>query len=57
MVERKLLGTKTGRGFYKKEGDQILTLDIDYHAVPASNASPSFPRSKWSRTSKAFPNG
>jgi 3-hydroxyacyl-CoA dehydrogenase len=29
MVERKMLGAKTGHGFYKKEGDQILTLDLD----------------------------
>lgn len=29
MIDRKMLGAKTGRGFYKKEGDQILTLDID----------------------------
>jgi len=28
MVDRKLLGTKTGGGFYRKDGDQILTLDI-----------------------------
>ena len=27
MLDRKLLGTKTGGGFYRKEGDQILTLD------------------------------
>lgn len=29
MLERKMLGAKTGRGFYKKEGDSILTLDLD----------------------------
>src|SRR5437667_9668037 len=28
MIERKMLGAKTGRGFYKKEGDEILTLDM-----------------------------
>jgi 3-hydroxyacyl-CoA dehydrogenase len=28
MLNRKILGAKTGRGFYKKEGDQILTLDV-----------------------------
>src|SRR5262249_8185110 len=28
MLARKLLGTKTGGGFYRKEGDQILTLDL-----------------------------
>jgi len=27
MLERKMLGSKTGGGFYKKEGDQILVLD------------------------------
>src|SRR5262245_24973523 len=29
MLDLKLLGSKTGRGFYKKDGDQILTLDLD----------------------------
>jgi len=29
MVERKMLGTKTGQGFYKKQGDSILTLDLN----------------------------
>ena len=29
MVEKKLLGTKTGAGFYKKDGDEILTLDLN----------------------------
>jgi 3-hydroxyacyl-CoA dehydrogenase len=28
MLNRKMLGAKTGRGFYMKEGDQILTLDL-----------------------------
>ena len=28
MLVRKMLGTKAGRGFYRKEGDQILTLDL-----------------------------
>src|SRR5262249_35446606 len=28
MVEHKMLGAKTGRGFYKKDGEQILVLDI-----------------------------
>jgi 3-hydroxyacyl-CoA dehydrogenase len=28
MLNRKILGAKTGRGFYKKEGDQILALDL-----------------------------
>jgi 3-hydroxyacyl-CoA dehydrogenase len=42
MLNRKMLGTKTGRGFYKKEGDQILTLDLqtmDY----GPQRKPSFP--------------
>src|SRR5438093_1419799 len=29
MAERKMLGAKTGRGFFRKEGDDILVLDID----------------------------
>ena len=29
MLSRNMLGAKTGRGFYKKEGDQILTLDTE----------------------------
>ena len=29
MLDRKMLGAKTGHGFYKKEGDQILTLDLE----------------------------
>ena len=29
MLERKMLGVKTKGGFYKKEGDAILTLDLD----------------------------
>src|SRR3989449_329564 len=29
MLDRKMLGAKTGRGFYKKEGDEILTLDLE----------------------------
>jgi 3-hydroxyacyl-CoA dehydrogenase len=28
MLDRKMLGGKTKRGFYKKEGDQILVLDL-----------------------------
>jgi len=28
MLDKKLLGIKTGGGFYKKEGDEILTLDL-----------------------------
>jgi 3-hydroxyacyl-CoA dehydrogenase len=42
MLNRKILGAKTGRGFYKKEGDQILTLDLqtmDYRP----QRKPSFP--------------
>jgi 3-hydroxyacyl-CoA dehydrogenase len=29
MMENKWLGSKTGQGFYKKEGKEILTLDLD----------------------------
>src|SRR5215510_6660356 len=29
MLERKMLGTKSGQGFYKKQGDEILTLDLE----------------------------
>lgn len=29
MLDRKMLGAKTGRGFYEKKGDEILTLDIE----------------------------
>src|SRR5690606_2832984 len=29
MVENKWLGSKTGQGFYKKEGKEILSLDLD----------------------------
>lgn len=29
MIERKMLGAKTGRGFYMKDGDAILSLDLD----------------------------
>ncbi|MDY7395261.1 3-hydroxyacyl-CoA dehydrogenase NAD-binding domain-containing protein [Aureibaculum sp. 2210JD6-5] len=29
MMENNMLGSKTGKGFYKKEGKEILTLDLD----------------------------
>jgi len=29
MMENKWLGSKTGQGFYKKEGKEILTLDLN----------------------------
>jgi len=29
MLDRKMLGAKTKRGFYKKDGDEILVLDLD----------------------------
>jgi 3-hydroxyacyl-CoA dehydrogenase len=29
MLERKMLGAKTGGGFYKKQGDEISTLDLE----------------------------
>ncbi|PYR90622.1 MAG: 3-hydroxyacyl-CoA dehydrogenase [Acidobacteria bacterium] len=42
MAERNMLGAKTGLGFYKKEGDDILALDIDLLQYrPRRN--PSFP--------------
>src|SRR5207249_4078399 len=28
MLDRKMLGAKTGHGFYRKDGEQILTLDL-----------------------------
>jgi 3-hydroxyacyl-CoA dehydrogenase len=42
MLNRKMYGLKTGGGFYKKQGDQILTLDLqtlDYRP----QRKPSFP--------------
>ena len=35
LLESKSLGQKTGAGFYKKEGKQILALDFESHGVPA----------------------
>ena len=29
MLENKMLGAKTGRGFYKKQDEEILTLDLE----------------------------
>ncbi len=29
MMENKWLGSKTGQGFYKKEGKEIFSLDLD----------------------------
>ena len=40
MMEKKWLGSKTGQGFYKKEGKEILTLDLDtleYRAAKKAN--------------------
>ena len=40
MMENKWLGSKTGQGFYKKEGKEILTLDLDtleYRAAKKAN--------------------
>jgi 3-hydroxyacyl-CoA dehydrogenase len=40
MLDRKMLGAKSGRGFYKKDGDEILTLDLetmDYRAQRRPN--------------------
>lgn len=40
MTENKWLGSKTGSGFYKKEGKEILTLDLDTMQYrPAKKAS------------------
>jgi len=40
MTENKWLGTKTGSGFYKKEGKEILTLDLEtMHYRPSKKAS------------------
>jgi 3-hydroxyacyl-CoA dehydrogenase len=36
MMENKWLGSKTGQGFYKKEGKDILTLDLDTLAYRAN---------------------
>lgn len=40
MVDNKWLGSKTGQGFYKKEGKEILSLDLntlEYRASKKSN--------------------
>src|SRR5690606_18424715 len=40
MVENKWLGSKTGQGFYKKEGKEILELDLntfEYKATKKAN--------------------
>src|SRR5215471_7157604 len=42
MLLRKMLGTKAGRGFYRKEGDQILTLDLATMEYRAQR-KPNFP--------------
>ncbi len=42
MLERKMLGGKTKGGFYKKDGDEILTLDIASMKYRAQQ-KPSFP--------------
>lgn len=40
MMENKWLGSKTGQGFYKKEGKDILSLDLDtLEYRPAKKAS------------------
>jgi 3-hydroxyacyl-CoA dehydrogenase len=36
MMENKWLGSKSGQGFYKKEGKEILTLDLDTLAYRAA---------------------
>jgi 3-hydroxyacyl-CoA dehydrogenase len=42
MLDRRLLGLKTGGGFYKKDGDRILTLDLETMEYRPSN-KPAFP--------------
>jgi len=40
MIENKWLGSKTGQGFYKKEGKEILSLDLntlEYRAAKKAN--------------------
>ncbi len=42
MIENKWLGSKTGQGFYKKEGKEILSLDIktlEYRATKKASFS------------------
>jgi 3-hydroxyacyl-CoA dehydrogenase len=42
LVKRKWLGSKTGQGFYRKKGDEILQLDLEnFEYVPQSK--PRFP--------------
>jgi 3-hydroxyacyl-CoA dehydrogenase len=42
MAERRMLGLKSGQGFYKKQGDDILTLDLGSMEFRAQK-KPSFP--------------
>ena len=42
MLDRKMLGAKTGRGFYRKDGDQILTFDLATMEYRAQR-KPNFP--------------
>src|SRR5688572_8465883 len=42
MLDRKMLGAKSGRGFYKKDGDEILTLDLETMEYRAQRR-PNFP--------------
>ena len=55
MLDKKLLGAKTGRGFYKKDGDEILTLDLEtmeYRKQQRAN----LPALEMSPASRVFPN-
>jgi 3-hydroxyacyl-CoA dehydrogenase len=54
MIDGKMLGAKTGRGFYKKEGDQILTLDIDSMEYRPQR-KPRFPSLEMSSNVEALP--
>ena len=38
LVQRGWIGSKTGQGFYKKSGDEILTLDPTGDGLPAAAA-------------------
>jgi 3-hydroxyacyl-CoA dehydrogenase len=54
MLDRQMLGTKTKRGFYRKDGNEILTLDlrtIEYRA----QQKPNFPSLQLTATIESLP--